>query len=104
MSDDRILCRDCANFDARCTIATERNLPGAWMHFTTLVELPQRCIFFVPLRSAVDQRTGAQRWPEFAEHYRTVKRELRRVEHETAQRGITRAKAAIGQRELVDTS
>lgn len=56
LPDDRIVCAWCQHCDAgsfRC-----RKLKTG-----TLVDLPRRCIHFLPNPSEGDQRTGQQRWP-----------------------------------------
>jgi hypothetical protein len=48
----------------------------------TLLELPRRCIHFVPIYSVADQRTGKQRWPGIVEQIAEI-RELDRQHRES---------------------
>ena len=57
LPDDRITCLQCSGCDAgsfRC-----RSLK-----IGTILDLPRRCVYFVPIASVKDQRTGRERWPQ----------------------------------------
>ena len=60
------------------------------------VDLPRRCEFFLPLRDADDQRTGRERYPTLWAEYEAKQDRLNGFRRDAAQRGLERAKAAIG--------
>jgi hypothetical protein len=66
LPDDRIICSWCQHCDAgsfRC-----RKLKQG-----TLLDLPRRCVHFVPNKSEGDQRTGEQRWPRMQQDIEEVR-------------------------------
>lgn len=81
LPDDRITCQQCTAMSPSgkggvCSVFQQR----------TLLDLPRRCIHFVPIRGAADQRTGKQRWPHIVEQVAEI-RELDRQHREAAHGG-----------------
>ncbi len=61
LADDRIHCTDCANLRGR--ICAQAAMLGASHGYTPVLNIARRCEGFKPRPEALDQRTGAQRWP-----------------------------------------
>lgn len=115
MIDDRILCTDCCELVQRrtdvvtlegdpakarrgdCLAAVERRrLDVHGRYGPADVDLPRRREFFAPLAGANDRRTGRERYPILWAEYEKRIDERTRVTRGAAQRGIERAKVAIG--------
>lgn len=66
LPDDRITCQQCTSMD--------RNGMCRCFKSKTIQTLRRRCIHFTPMRSLIDQRTGAQRWPTIVAEIQEVSR------------------------------
>lgn len=98
MSDDRISCSDCAyRVNDRCKVARESTLIGVWSDFPYWREDPRRCVLFEAKAGAEDRRSGRERYPTMWAEYQATQAQRTRVRSETNQRGVARAKAALGQ-------
>lgn len=62
--DDRRRCDQCANLTGRgLCLAAWRGEIVASRNFEPVLDLPQRCIGYLPKATESDQRTGRERWP-----------------------------------------
>jgi hypothetical protein len=57
LPDDRVTCLMCANLQQRRVSHCRR------YRMDVQPEVPLRCLGFMPLPQAADQRTGSERWP-----------------------------------------
>ena len=98
MIDDRILCTNCRELrrNGDCLAARERRrLDVSEYYGPSELDLPRRCEFFAAKPAAVDQRSGAERYPDLYAEYAAKQAELNSFRREAAVRGIQRMKAAI---------
>src|SRR5690349_10857415 len=99
IADDRTLCAACRELasSGRCRAAARRErIDVAEDYAPAEVDLPRRCVFYASLEHAEVQRSGRERFPVLAAEYDAWCVERTRVRRETAQRGVERAKAALG--------
>ena len=97
-ADDRILCTGCRELrrNGDCLAARERRrLDVSEYYGPSEIDLPRRCEFFIPKPGAVDQRSGAERYPDLYAEYEAKQAERNGFRREAAVRGIERAKEAL---------
>lgn len=102
MIDDRILCIDCREYSAwngGCLSAKEgrRHDVGERYGPAHPDELLRRCEFFLAKQQAEDQRSGRERFQSLWAVYEASQQDRQRINNGHAQRGLERAKAALGQ-------